>query len=184
MKFFTADLHFGHEKMALARGFPFCQEHDDYLITQINQIVERTDNLYILGDFGFKPARYRPRIKCKYIHFILGNHDKFLECTKVFGTSHNILSTKVGPNRVYMSHFAMAYWNNSHNGSGHLYGHTHAQRENILDLAFPGRRSMDVGVDNSKRLRNTWAPFEEYDIEQMFKQPGHENACIYPSRNQ
>jgi len=178
-KFFTADLHFGHERMSAARGFRTCKEHDDYLIVQINQMVDRTDDLFILGDFGFRPSKYRQQIVCKHIHFVIGNHDKPQACTNVFGTVHKIISTKVGSNRVYMSHYPIAYWENSHNGSGHLYGHTHAQREDTLDLAFPGRRSMDVGVDNARRLGKGFWPFDEYDIEKLFKRPSHDNKLYY-----
>lgn len=178
-KFFTADLHLGHEKIAHVRGFKFCVDHDDYLIDQINQKVTRTDDLYLLGDFGFRPCKYRPRIKCRHIHFVIGNHDKPSECQQVFGTVHKIISTKVSGGRVYMCHFPMAFWENSHNGSAHVYGHCHSSREATLDQCFPGRRSMDVGVDNAKKLKGDWRPFTEGDVEELFLRPGHDHVAFY-----
>ena len=34
-------------------------------------------------------------------------------------------------------------------------------REATLDAAFPGRRSIDVGVDNAKKLHGDYMPFDE-----------------------
>jgi len=47
-----------------------------------------------------------------------------------------------------------------------LYGHIHdnAEKEAILDKAFPGRRSMDIGVDAAKRLLGEYRPFAESEV--------------------
>ena len=38
---------------------------------------------------------------------------------------------------------------------------------------------MDVGVDNAKRLKGNWSPFEEYDIDQLLLRPGHDSKAYY-----
>jgi hypothetical protein len=39
-----------------------------------------------------------------------------------------------------------------------LYGHSHGRYETELEVMHPGRRAMDVGVDNIHRLTGEWRP--------------------------
>jgi hypothetical protein len=56
----------------------------------------------------------------------------------------------------------------------------HRQREATLDVAFPGRRSMDVGVDNAKHLLGEYRPFSEDEVlEILLKRPGHDILSFY-----
>ena len=82
VRYFTADPHFGHERILdktfSSRPFTTIKEHDDYIIDRINAHVMATDELFIIGDFCFskKPGHYRNRIKCRQVHLIWGNHDQ------------------------------------------------------------------------------------------------------------
>ena len=97
MKFFTADTHFGHEKLAKVRGFANSNDHDEHLLDYINALVKRNDQLYILGDFSLpKPQKYRMRILCRHITFIKGNHDRHQASVDTFGNFSQIYTTKVG----------------------------------------------------------------------------------------
>ncbi len=58
----------------------------------------------------------------------------------------------------------MAVLNKSHHGAIHLYGHSHSSAEEGLDKKFPGRRSMDVGIDNAYRLLGEYRPFSWDEI--------------------
>jgi hypothetical protein len=40
---------------------------------------------------------------------------------------------------------------------------------------------MDIGVDNAKKLKGDWCPFEEYDIDQLLLRPGHDQVSFYTS---
>lgn len=75
---FCADTHFGHENMAIKRGFNSAEEHDEHIVKMWNLTVNKRDITYILGDItmekndGYKQLkRLNGRIKV-----ILGNHDK------------------------------------------------------------------------------------------------------------
>ena len=45
--YITADLHLGHEKVALARGFTTVAEHDRVIIDNINSVVHKRSCLYV-----------------------------------------------------------------------------------------------------------------------------------------
>ena len=194
MRYFMADPHFGHEgivpMMARVDGngklFTCSEEHDHALISNINALVGRSDELVIAGDWSWRnPMKYRQRIVCRHIKFILGNHDKRAKMAKVFGHVYEQYTAKVRSRtgndhiKAWFSHYPTAYWDGSHRGDCHLYGHTHSQREATLDALFPGRRAMDIGVDNIYRVWGHFAPIAETLIfDYMADRDGHDNIDL------
>jgi len=75
---FIADLHFGHENMAKARGFRDAAEQDAFIIKHWNNTVNKNDTTYIVGDISMEKSTVYPLLSKlngkKYV--ILGNHDK------------------------------------------------------------------------------------------------------------
>lgn len=72
-----ADLHFGHENIAINRGFRNSEEHDNFIIDNWNSVVHKNDWVWILGDIGMeKTSHYHllNMLKGKK-KVILGNHD-------------------------------------------------------------------------------------------------------------
>lgn len=74
--------HFNHDKDFIykARGFDSIQEHDIAIIENINEVVDKDDELYILGDVWLgRDIEYGQlcleAIKCDNIHIVCGNHD-------------------------------------------------------------------------------------------------------------
>mgnify|MGYP002477993094 CR=1 FL=1 len=55
---FIADLHLGHTNMAIKRGFLTVEEHDEYIITQWNSVVNKRDVTYILGDITMEKKSF------------------------------------------------------------------------------------------------------------------------------
>ena len=51
---FTADLHFGHNFVAGLRGFDSAEDHDEFMIGDINSVTNEDDILWILGDIGIR----------------------------------------------------------------------------------------------------------------------------------
>lgn len=180
--YFTADLHLNHEKVALFTGRPFGNivEHDTHMIDQINAVVGRSDKLWVLGDVSWRAIDQElQRINCRDVHLIWGNHDR-QNFGRHFKTAEDVTEVRLGELKVFLSHYPHAYWPGSHRGSLHLYGHMHAQREDTLDQLFPGRRSMDVGIDNAKRLLGEYRPFSEHEVLNLIgSRPGHDGVEFY-----
>lgn len=160
---------------------------NDILVEKINQYVKKDDILWFLGDFLFAPRHiyyqkakeYRDRINCKTIYMFWGNHDEqsihplFNGCFQyeIIAINKRTGEFVIGYNRVRklarhefqlvsLKHSAEAIWFDMHKGAIHFYGHSHANAEENLDKIMPGRRSIDVGVDNAYRLFGEYRPFE------------------------
>lgn len=74
---------------------------------------------------------------------------------------------------IVLSHYVQAVWNQSHRGAWMLYGHSHASAESWLDAAMPGRRSIDVGVDNAYRVLGEYRPFSFDELNEILSgRPG------------
>jgi calcineurin-like phosphoesterase family protein len=194
-RYFIADPHFGHE--ALIRGmlrryprsnvlFPSVEAYDDHVIGAINTVVGEHDELHVLGDFGEEPGKYRMRIKCKHVKLTRGNHDRYERCKNVFGPDIPYqrevkLRGDSGTLKCILSHSPQAYWFGSHKGYAHLYGHTHGQREDTLDMALGSeRRSFDVGVDNIRVQFGDYFPLDEAELYAMLiVRKGHDHPQDY-----
>jgi len=183
--FFTADCHFDHVKFydpMVTRPFTMDEWHE-MLLYRINTMVDRTDRLFILGDFAWKrPGYWRQQIQCRHVTLILGNHDSEAKCRRVFGGAMYLTRVvkKVCGQQVFLSHYPHAHWPASHYGSLHLYGHCHNQREACLDAIWPERRSMDVSPDTAYQLTGEWRPFSDEEIvERLTQRRGHDNIQFY-----
>lgn len=80
--YFISDLHLTHRNILKfaggARAGSTIKEHDDAIIDACNNVVNKNDLLWILGDIAFSReglARL-DEIRCQK-HIILGNHDGF-----------------------------------------------------------------------------------------------------------
>lgn len=101
-KWILSDFHFGHKSILKnsgpLRGGTTPEEHDDWLIHQINSTVKKCDVLYVLGDvaFDYESLKKMKRIKAGNRILVRGNHDlestqKYLE---FFSTVHGMISFK------------------------------------------------------------------------------------------
>ena len=159
--FITADTHFGHAEAIsyFKRPFADVKLMDDALIDGINDVVGVDDTLYHLGDFvgpvegstskTKHACAIRERIKCRRIILVRGNHDPHGKerYDELFDSVHDLISFRgwggsngQGDHRVVMAHYAIRVWQGRHNGSLHLYAHTHGTLPEV-------GRSTDVGVD-------------------------------------
>lgn len=190
-RFFTSDLHLRHAMVvhpdAMNRGrgrWATVEEHDDELIANINGCVGKDDELYILGDIAWADLpKLRPRITCRHIKVVLGNHDTKGKLINVFGEAPDtrIIKDFGGTGLTcFLSHYPHAFWPASHHGHFHLYGHMHDQREVDLDRMMPDRRSMDCGVDTAARLLGEFRPFREQELADILvPRSGHDPLDYY-----
>ena len=154
---------------------------DETIIGNINKYVDSNSTLFHLGDFAM-PGRqydyfdrckyYRDRINCKTIVCTFGNHDG-AELETLFTKCADLMSDVVINHQQFtLCHYAMAVWNKNHGRSKSIsvYGHSHSSAEPWLDKSQPGRRSMDVGIDNAYKLLGEYRPFSFQEIMEIMSQ--------------
>jgi calcineurin-like phosphoesterase family protein len=172
--FFTADEHYGHDNYnggiisMCNRPYANLDEMREDFIARHNAKVlpGMKDAVTVhLGDMFWRKlstdecAGIVYRLNGGHV-YINGNHEEVFNRSDsnrlrvMFQDIAEVKLLKVGKTLVWLSHYAHRVWPKSHNGSYHVYGHTHG--------VLPGhRRSMDVGVD-----ANGYAPvsFDELDV--------------------
>lgn len=133
-KWIISDLHFGHKNIlkysGSLRGGTTSEEHDEWLMDQINSVLKRNDLLYIAGDVAFDEASLHrvKRIKCQKV-LIRGNHDilsaqKYLE---YFAQIHGLISHK---GTFWISHAPIHP--QELRGRYNIHGHVH--QNSVLDI--------------------------------------------------
>jgi calcineurin-like phosphoesterase family protein len=195
MHHFTADLHIDHKSILKhtperAKAFASLDEMNDHFINEINRVVKPNDELHVIGDVFWNAQRYgyyRSKIKVRKLHIICGNHDS--NSLSAYVSSFKEISyVKIDGIRFHLLHFPMFSWRGREKAKSiHLYGHSHGRSEDFLNLHFPGRRAMDVGIDNAFRLLGEWRPFSLDEILQILKiercpscgwiDPRHKKLC-------
>jgi calcineurin-like phosphoesterase family protein len=162
----TSDLHFAHAnilKHMPLRGLTFGAIHamEDYFVDSINSVVKPKDTLVIAGDFCWKAARvgsFRQRLNVRNILFAFGNHDA-ASARGAFSKAGYMLFPKFKGKNFHVQHYPCASWRKMQHGGIHCYGHSHGMFEEELDRLWPYRNSMDIGIDNARRLLGEWRPF-------------------------
>lgn len=152
MNYYTADLHWNHANVIRYSERPFADVGlmNSTILANINEVVGRGDQLYILGDVAFASIEdtiaLLEQINCPNLHLIWGNHDPdVLRNHSIWKSSTPLKEIKDRTSdgkkhHVVLCHYAMRVWNRSHHGALQLYGHSHN--------SLPGTsQSLDVGVD-------------------------------------
>lgn len=171
MLYFTADLHFGHEKIIKHVGRPFqsVEEMDSKLIRNWNQVIKPEDEVYILGDFTMKGPKFAAEILRqlngrKYL--IRGNHDKFADRQEfsqdLFEWVRDYSELTWNNYKFILFHYPILEWNEYFRGSINLHGHQHNHEEYNLENRKNRIYRYDVGVDANK--------MRPVSIEQIMKQ--------------
>lgn len=152
MKFFTADIHFGHKNIIKYSNRPFKDifEMRETIINNWNSVVNTTDEVYIIGDFSFAKPEETISILNRLNgnkFLVRGNHDNLesAEFKSKFSwiKDYYELNVDMGDThkqKIVMCHYAMRVWNKSHIGAWNIYGHSHGTLP-------PEGKQIDVGVD-------------------------------------
>jgi len=155
----TSDEHFGHANIIRFCNRPFSDTDDmrEKLIDNFNSRVKPGDVTFHLGDMFWRKLQVKEcmgileRLNGKHF-YINGNHEEVFDRPESFALIDmflNITDVRMFRHenkRIWMSHYAHRCWPKSHQGSYHVFGHTHGVLEDF-------GRSHDVGVDS-----NNYAP--------------------------
>lgn len=124
-RWWVADLHIGHAKVADLRGFASVREHDTHILSQLAE-VEGDEMIWVLGDISSgKPEDERialallDQMVSAEMHLIAGNHDsvssihrggfkKQREWLEVFDSVQQFGRVRVNGQGVMMSHYPYA----------------------------------------------------------------------------
>ncbi len=166
MFWFTADEHYGHERIIgyTDRPFQSVEEMDETLILNHNSRVNNGDTVVHAGDFTL--IKDREKVYRKYINrlngkhiFLKGSHDYWLD-----NKALRIWEKKFKQAFVVVCHYNMRTWHRSHYNSFQLYGHSHGK------LAPIGKQH-DIGVDNNEFYPVSWTAI----VHIMRKRPDNPN---------
>lgn len=136
MIFYTADTHFGDERIMRICHRPFATvaEMDEELIAKWNNKIADNDNIYLLGDVAIDDetaCRILPLLRGKK-HLLLGNHDAILSTSlKLFESVAQIKTIKDGIRSVCLCHYPLLSYENSIYGAFHIFGHIHNNQNDI-----------------------------------------------------
>lgn len=156
--YFTSDLHCHHKNVLDFEDRPFSTLEDMHkgLIEAHNSVVNKTDTVFMLGDFCFGNPRQWIEILNQLrgkIILIKGNHDKTKIINRVLRDGyldeiHPVgTSLKVDDFTLNMTHYPMDIGNRPRNFS--ISGHIHSQENKMLN-------QINIGVDSplAKRIDN------------------------------
>ena len=143
MRRYIADMHFDDDivnKLMDKRGCETVDEMNEYMISQWNSVVQKRDEVVILGDFIMSKDVKRAKEIILRLHgkkfMVLGNHDHVLRKTAfdrtLFQKMSDYMELHDNNRRVICSHYPIMCYNRQYdlvNGKAHsymLHGHIHA----------------------------------------------------------
>ena len=173
MIYFTSDLHFYHDNVIKFANRPY-KSHEDMnkgLIRNWNDIVNATDEVYILGDVTMKGPEFAEEVLYqlkgkKYL--IKGNHDHFAKAktfhTEIFEEICDYKEITALNTRFVLFHYPILEWNGFFRNSIMLHGHQHNHEDYNYNNLKNGIMRYDVGVD-----ANFMKPVSAEQIIEFFK---------------
>ena len=157
MKYYIADIHFGHKNILKFENRPFktVEEMDEEYIKRWNNKVKKGDEIYILGDLSFRKGKETTEIlkRLNGMKFLIrGNHDHLFLDDEEFDQSlfrwvKDTTMIKDGDHRISLFHYPIQVWNEQHHGSLHFYGHVHSNSGTIHPMKYEIPNSFNVGID-------------------------------------
>lgn len=143
-RYHISDLHLGHKLMARLRkrrdgtSFNSTEEHDDYLIACINEVVNPTDTLCVQGDISFGNTLHKLNEINGSKVLIMGNHDEksYKKYGEYFAKIHG--AKKDRKKNVVFTHYPV-HPSCLHGGLVNVHGHTHSR-----DITEPGYVNVSV----------------------------------------
>ena len=171
--YFTSDSHFNHNQKFIyeSRGYKNRYEHNDALITKINEVVRPEDTLIHLGDFclNITPPEFESilsRINCNNIAYIWGNHNSCIRryyedaVTTEYGKDIEVYPYAVGKltylgyykelivngHMIVIHHYPHQIFNQMQKGAWQLSGHSHYSNPTTR-IENPDNKILDVGWD-------------------------------------
>ena len=157
MNWYTADIHLNSYNALKKSKRPFAnvEEMNKTLINNINELVDKDDVLYIVGDVCSGMHYSIPEIKSIRCHkvLVIGNHDEmslqygsFCRC---FDDIEDNMFVHDGEYEIFLSHYPHADWKGARRGVLHFYGHEHEKDCGPYVMMKCMKHAYNVGVDHN-----------------------------------
>lgn len=190
---FTSDWHLfstNFLKNPLRMEFSSVEEMNDNIISNIFERVKSGDNLYFLGDIGWKfPDNYLNTLFNNFkkhkinFHWIEGNHDKDIHIDsssiKWRGQIKDIIVNK---QPITVCHYPLIVWNKSHYDAWNLFGHIHYQ-DNTWNRLSEISKDKCILLKSKRCNVNTelynFRPLEFEEIQGFFDVESFEGNKVY-----
>ena len=150
MHWFTADPHYGHDRIIgfCNRPFPDTATMNAHLLAECQARVGPDDDLWILGDFTAGRASDAQRRTVRGMfhalpgrkHLIRGNHDPDWVRDLPWDSVAETADIVVDKRRLFLCHYPMITWPGARHNGLQLFGHVHQNWRG-------SRNSVNVGVD-------------------------------------
>lgn len=177
-RYWIADLHLGHDKVAKLRGFANTAEHDAYLLKQLDRL-DYDDEIWILGDISSgRPEGEEYALNCidhlqPHKHLIAGNHDsvssihrngykKQREWMDVFESVQQFGRIRLNGMDVLMSHYPYA-----RSGDGPDRGEARYREYRLPDTGLPLIHGHTHQSDPHMGTLIDWNPEVHWDTQQF-----------------
>lgn len=166
---YISDLHFGHSNIIRfdMRPFESTEEMDRELVKRWNDVVDKDDQVYVLGDMFWKKADEAiPILKeLKGNKFLVrGNHDRVGDRNfdKCFACITDYTEVKDEGRHVILCHYPIfAFKNHYYDGWYHLYGHVHNTWEETICDDVRARMN-ELGIRCEMRNAGCMMPWMDY----------------------
>lgn len=175
--YFTADLHFGEERMEIMqRPFVSSEEMNNKIIENFNEVLTDKDDLIIVGDLVNKDypelISLVDKIPAKRKILVRGNHDVNLsdkDLKKYFnevyedGSGIYVKPNKQSSRSFYVNHYPSKGKNDCYN----LVGHIHAAWKfqlNMINIGVDANHFYPVSMDQINFFINAIENFYDDDV--------------------
>lgn len=155
MIYFTSDWHLNHNREFIykARGFSSVEEMNEAILQRHNEIVDKTDSIFVLGDLclggGTEEALQKNKELIEqfngHLLIVRGNHDTDKRCEMYMSCANveNVVAAtyfNYDGYHFYLSHFPTLTSNLEKESlkqcTINLYGHTHQKTNFYYDMPF------------------------------------------------
>ena len=177
MTYFLSDSHFNHKgslKWPNGKGrslFESVEEMNQLMIDNWNRVVTENDEVYFLGDFGYKCNKQKLEEIFWQLHgkkhLIKGNHDfelasTFKNCWESISDikQFDFINDKGCKQEIILCHYPMESWRHKEQGSWHLHGHVHGSMQELNETINRYDCSVEV---------NDYTPISLDKIVELFK---------------
>jgi len=144
-----SDPHFGHNNIAIARGFSCAEEMDELIVSSWNNLITKKDTVYLFGDITMEKGDYTTLKRLKgIINVILGNHDFPQHVPELLRCVNKVMGCKKH-DEFWFTHFPI-HPDELH-GKVNIHGHVHENDKRYFNVCADVRKA-PIALSEIRRI--------------------------------